>query len=139
MKWFLAGLMAVVLSACGCSTVGCGDDIRIDAKTLAQWAGSDSFTVEVCVNGECDTPLEVSHTSSLHSLGFPIGADVTGEVEVDVTVSAGPEVKHASGAVELYSYRPNGRFCSPSCSGADITIDGNSVRQAEPGLIPPRD
>ncbi len=138
MKWLISGLMAVVLGACGCTDVGCGNDLRFDAATLAQWIGSDSYVVEVCADGRCET-LDVPANATTHWFGFPLGEDASGEVTVEVTITAGSDEKQASGIVELDSYQPNGRFCTPTCSGADLTIEGDSVRNAEAGLIPPRD
>jgi len=124
---------SVLLTACGCNTVGCGHDLRVDVPTLSQWIGHEFFTVEVCVDGSCDT-VDVDAVAAAASLGgdivpfavVPEGA--SGDVAVEITVTAGTEVKHASGSVALESYRPNGRFCPPTCMGADITIDDGVVR-----------
>ena len=120
--------VAVLLSGCGCTTVGCGDDLRLDAAPLPAWVGSDSFTVEVWVDGACDVPLEVSDASASEGFGFPLPEGASGTVVVDVTVRSATAVRHASGSVMLREYRPNGRFCAPTCSGADIAIDDDVVR-----------
>lgn len=124
---------SVLLTACGCNAVGCGNDLRVDVPTLSQWIGQESFTVEVCADGNCDT-ADVDAVAAAASLGgdivpfavLPEGA--SGDVAVEITVTAGTEVKHASGSVTLESYRPNGRFCPPTCTGADITVDDGAVR-----------
>lgn len=137
-RWLLSGLIAVVLVGCACNAEGCGNDLRMDAATLRQWIGSEAFVVEVCADDRCESRT-VSASSSTRWLGFPLSENISGEVAVEVTITAGSDEKHASGIVELNSYKPNGRFCTPTCSGADLTVDGESVRNAEPGLIAPRD
>lgn len=138
MQRILLWLMAMVLAGCGCNTEGCGNDLRLGSAALAQWADSEAYQVEVCVNGECQS-LSVPATSTSPWFGFPVREGLSGEVEVAVTVTVGSDVKRASGLIELESYHPNGAFCSPVCSGADLMVDGNSVRNAQPGLIQPRD
>jgi len=130
--------VVLLLAGCGCNTEGCGNDLRFSAAALAQWAGSESYVVEVCADGACQS-LEVSDSSKSRSFGFPVGEDVSGEVEVEISVSVGSVVKRASGLVQLESHRPNGRLCGPVCPGADLTIDKDTVRNAEPGEIVPRD
>jgi len=137
-RWFLSGLLAVVLASCGCDAEGCGNDLRFDAATLRQWIGSGAFVIEVCADDRCES-LNVPANSTTRWFGFPLDEDVSEEVAVEVTITAGSDEKHASGIVELNSYQPNGRFCTPTCSGADLTVNGDSVRNAEPGLIAPRD
>ncbi|MDX2343688.1 MAG: hypothetical protein QNL12_08170 [Acidimicrobiia bacterium] len=137
-RWFLSSLMAVVLGACACNAAGCGNDLRFDAASLREWIGSKAFVVEVCADGRCES-RRVSASSTTRWFGFPLNEDVSGEVKVEVTITAGSDEKQASGIVELDGYQPNGRFCTPTCSGADLTIEGDSVQNAEPGLIAPRD
>jgi len=128
LKVAVAFAVSVVLTGCGCTTVGCDDALRIDAAALADWIASEAFTIEVCVDGNCGTALEVAGTSSLPWIRFPLSEVSADEIVVEITVTSDSETKHAAGTVALVSHRPNGAFCPPTCTGADITIDGDQVR-----------
>ncbi|HEX9864431.1 MAG TPA: hypothetical protein VGC03_05635 [Acidimicrobiia bacterium] len=130
--------MAMVLVGCGCTDVGCGNDIRFDAATVASWIGSQAFTMTVCAEGECQT-LRVSDASQSDWFGFEVDPDASGELDVELTVTAGAETRDASGTIELGSYRPNKGLCPPVCPEADVGLEGDVLRNAEPGSITPRD
>lgn len=131
-------LMALVLAGCGCTAEGCGADLRFGAEMLAGWADAEEFTLEVCVEGACET-LHVGDALSSEYFAMPVGPNLTGSVDVELTVTTDAGSRTASGTIELGSYRPNGGFCPPVCQEADVSIEGETLRNAEPGEIPPRD
>jgi len=105
---------------------------------LTQWANADEFTLEVCADGDCET-LNVTDASSSPWFGFPLDPDLSGTVDVEVTITSEETTQSAIGTIELDSYRRNGGLCAPLCPGADVSIENGSVLNAESGEIPPRD
>lgn len=105
---------------------------------LTELANSEEFTLEVCVDGDCET-LEVTDASSSPWFGFPLDQDLSGSVDVEVTIIALRFPQTASGRIELDTYRPNGGPCAPVCPGADVSIENGTVRNAPFGEIAPRD
>lgn len=130
--------MAFLLVACGCTAEGCGNDLRFGSEMLSQWIGAEQFTLEVCVDDTCET-LHVSEVASVAWFGMPLDEDVPDSVNVEVTAMIDGTSRTASGTIELDSYRPNGGLCAPVCPGADVVIEGDTLRNAEPGELPPRD
>jgi hypothetical protein len=133
-----SGLMTLLLAGCGCTSVGCGADLRFGAAMLAEWAEAEEFTLEVCVVGECET-LHVGNALSSEYFAMPVDPARTRSVDVELTVTTDEGSRTATGTIELDSYRPNGGFCAPVCQEAEVSIDGDTLRNAEPGEIPPRD
>ena len=131
-------LMALVLAACGCTDEGCGNDLRFDGAMLSAWAGGGEFTLQVCVEGDCET-LEVEDDMATGYFGMPHDPDISGSADVEVTAVTDAGRSTATGTIDLMSYRPNGGYCAPICQGADVAIEGDTVRNAEPGEVPPRD
>jgi len=134
----LIGVMALLLAGCGCTAVGCGADLRFGAVMLAEWVEAEQFTMEVCVEGECEI-LHVGDALSSEYFAMPVDPALTGSVEVELTVTTDEGRQTATGTIELDSYRPNGGFCAPVCQEAEVSIDGDTLENAEPGEIPPRD
>lgn len=99
---------------------------------------ADEFTLEVCVDGDCET-LQVTDASSSPWFGLPFDPDLSGSVEVEVTITSPGATQTASGTIDLDNYRPNGCLCAPVCPGADVTIENGTVHNVESGEIPPRD
>ena len=130
--------MALLLVGCGCTDAGCGNDIRFDAATVASWIGSPAFTMTVCAEDECQT-LQVSDASEADWFGFELDPGASGEIDVELTIAADAETRDASGTIELGTYRPNNGLCPPVCPTADVSLEGDTLRNAEPGLITPRD
>jgi hypothetical protein len=130
--------MALVLVGCGCTAEGCGNDLRFSSEMLIDWANADEFTMEVCANGDCET-LQVTDASSSPWFGFPLDPDLSGSVDVDVTITSQGATQTASGTIELDRYRPNGGLCAPVCPGADVSIENGTLNNAASGEIPPRD
>ena len=126
--------MTLVLAGCGCTQAGCGDVLLLDRSQIAAWVGSDSFTLEVCTDGECITS-NVSAEPTQTKLGFPINDEASGETAVDVTVRAGSVSKKASGSIELETWRPNGSFCPPACKIAEISLEGGVFVNAPSPLV----
>jgi predicted small secreted protein len=132
------GLMALLLAGCGCTAVGCGADLRFGSEMLADWAEAEEFTLEVCVEGDCET-LHVGDALSSEYFAMPVDPALTRSVDVELTVTTDERSRTATGTVELDSYRPNGAFCAPVCREADVSINGDTLRNAGSGEIPPRD
>lgn len=134
----LSSVIALVLVGCGCTDEGCGNDLRFSSQMLTEWANADEFTLEVCVDDNCET-LEITNASSSSWFGLPLDSDASGSLDVEVTVTSLRFTQTATGRIELDSYRPNGGLCAPACQGADVAIENDTVHNAEPGEIPPRD
>jgi hypothetical protein len=134
----LCALMALVLVACGCTDEGCGNDLRFSSRMLMDWADADEFTLELCINGDCET-RHITDASSSPWLGLPLDPSLSGSIAVEVALSTSASTQSASGTIELDSYRPNGGLCAPVCRAADVVIENGTVQNAEPGEIPPRD
>ncbi len=130
--------MALALVGCGCTSEGCGNDLRFSSEMLSQWANADDFTLEVCTDGVCET-LNVTDASDSPWFGLPLDPDLSGSVDVEVTITSDETIQTANGTIELDSYRPNGGLCAPVCPGADVSIQNGSVLNAEAGEISPRD
>jgi hypothetical protein len=103
---------------------------------LTDWAGAEDFTLRVCIEGDCQS-LQVTDASSYAWLGMPLNSEVSGGVSVEVTISSENGNKTATGNIELENFRPNGAFCAPVCQGADVTVDGDTLRNAEGGETAP--
>lgn len=69
----LTSFMALVLAGCGCTSEGCGD-LRFGSEMLADWIGSDEFTLEVCVEDECTT-VEITDVETIPWFGTPLDSD----------------------------------------------------------------
>jgi len=134
----VSSFMALILVGCGCTDEGCGNDLRFSSEMLVDWASADEFTLEVCADGDCET-LKVTDASSSPWFAFPLDPDVSGSVDVEVTITSPTSAQSASGTIELDSYRPNAGLCGPVCPGADVTIDNGTVLNTGSGEIPPRD
>lgn len=134
----LASFMALVLVGCGCTSEGCGNDLRFGSEMLAEWIDSDDFTLEVCVEDECTT-VNITDGETIPWFGTPLDSDVPDSVNVEVTATADGDSRTASGVIELDGYRPNGGLCAPVCPGADVLVEGDTLTNAEPGDLPPRD
>ena len=128
----------MLLVGCGCTDAGCGNDLRFGAEMLVEWAGAEEFLLEVCVEGDCET-LQVGDALSSGYFGMPVSPDINGSTDVELTVTTNSGSRTASGTIELDSYRPNGGFCPPVCPGADVAVEDETLRNADPGEIPPRD
>ncbi len=138
MRHALICLMALLLVACGCTAEGCGNDLRFGAQMLSVWADAEEFLLEVCVEGDCET-LQVGDALGSAYFGMPLDPESSGSADVEVTVTTDTGSRTATGTIDLDSYRPNGGLCAPVCQGADVAIDGNTLRNAEAGEVPPRD
>ena len=56
MKRTLGVFVGVVfLVACGCTAIGCLSAVQVSLESLVQWAGTDSFTVELCIDNYCES------------------------------------------------------------------------------------
>lgn len=130
--------MALVLVGCGCTSEGCGNDLRFASGQLTQWANSEEFTLEICAEGDCET-LNVTDASSTPWFGFPLDPNLSGSVQIEATITSAESTQSATGTIELDSYRPNGGLCAPVCPGADVSIEEGRLTNAESGEIPPRD
>lgn len=125
-----AVFVAIVLSAC-CATEGCPWH-TVDRKSLDTFAGTDTYTAELCMDGKCYT-REITSDSSLATVGFGRPGDIwpadknAGPIVLTVTTS--DRTLTAEGAnIEFDTKRPNGRACSPTCQVAMLTIvDGTIV------------
>lgn len=105
---------------------------------LTELVNADEFTMEVCANGDCET-LHITDATSSPWYGFPLDPDLSGSLDLQVTITSAESTQSATGTIELDSYRPNGGLCAPVCAGADVSIENRTVLNADPGEIPPRD
>ena len=121
--------MMFVLAGCACTQAGCNDVLLLDRTQIEAWIGSDTFSIEVCTDGQCSTG-RVSPDPTGSQLGFPINDEAGAATEVDLTVTAGSDSRTASGSIELATWRPNGTFCPPSCRVAEVSIDDGVLRNA---------
>jgi hypothetical protein len=127
-------VLTLVLAGCGCTQAGCEDVLLFDRAQIAAWIESDSFSIEVCTDGECTTS-NVSAEPTQTKLGFPINAEASDEIDVDVAVTAGSVSKQASGSIEIETRRPNGSFCPPACKIAEVSIEGGALVNAPSPLV----
>ncbi len=125
----MAVVLTLVLAGCACTEVACNDVILFDRTQLEDWIGSDTFSIEVCTDGECTT-ASLSRDPTRSPLGFPISEEAAGATEVDLTVTAGSASRTASGSIEFAIWRPNGSFCPPAGRVAEISIDDGVLRNA---------
>jgi hypothetical protein len=119
--------LSAVLAACGCTTIGCGPGLQFDYENLTQWAGAESFAIEVCVDGVCDTRA-VMPSSAVRSIEFTVPEESPTVILVEITATTDAQAVHATGRVTTTSSRPNGPFCSPLCRSAEVIVDGEELR-----------
>ncbi len=119
-----AVFVAIVLSAC-CAGDGCPRH-AIDRESLDAFAGTDTYTAELCADEECYTQ-EITSDSSLATVGFARPGDIwpadknAGPIVLTVTTS--DRTLTAEGAnIEFDTKRPNGRRCGPECEVAELKI-----------------
>lgn len=60
-------------------------------------------------------------------------------VSVEITATANGDSRTASGVIDFDDYRPNRGLCAPVFPGADVLVEGDTLTNAEPGDLPPRD
>lgn len=132
MKRFVAA-MAVILAACGCTDVGCASGVAVSLASLVDWAGTESFTVELCLVDHCESQtIDPERAEQLRSnnqgnvfFEFPNEAD-TGLVSVSVTTDSG-FLQAESSDIDFNSDRPNGAFCEPVCYYASVEVEGGQL------------
>lgn len=128
---------AVFLVACGCTDIGCLSYVEISLASLVEWSGTESFTVELCVDDHCDSQTidperaEQLWTNNRGQVSFDmIPNDVdTGQVSVGISTDNDTLQTESSG-INFESDRPNGPFCDPVCHFASVTVeDGHLANQ----------
>lgn len=119
-------LLAILLAGC-CTQKGCGTDVRFSRQDLSHWAGAEEFDLEICVEQQCQTYRITPESSQV--LGAPMaGFEHLTEVQVEVVALVNGVRRTAAGEIEVADYRPNGGLCPPVCAGADVAIDGDTLR-----------
>lgn len=136
-RQLIVSILAAVLSACGCTTAGCGGDIRIDVEDIAEWVGTESFVARLCAGESCEE-IRFDGFEDPPLMLVASGRDDDSTIDMELTVTMDHGTHTARGTIALERHRPNGRFCPPVCGVADITPVDDQLVNAAPGQLPPR-
>jgi len=134
MKTVVAAFGALLLAACGCTSIGCLSSVEISLASLVEWSGTESLTVELCLDTHCGSRVidpgraEQLRSNNRGNVSFddiPIEAK-PGTVSVSVSTADG-FLQAESSEIRFDSDRPNGAFCEPVCHFASVMIEDGQL------------